>query len=213
MPDRLAALLGREVAVHARGGARLAEQANPATRLGAATAAALAAGGAGTCGAGVRRGRGQRGRGVLGGRRRGRRGRRSPRRRRRAPERGRQRAGSQRAGGDAWSLTACSRLRCTASAPRCALFHSPKARGPAPPPTEGPTPCTEALNPHGALVVHPGPLTQPRACRPAKPISPVAPPYRPAPRGAPRLHNTPESRSRLRRRARARRGGQRRSTQ
>jgi len=45
MPDRLAALLGREVAVHARGGARLAEQANPATRLGAATAAALAAGG------------------------------------------------------------------------------------------------------------------------------------------------------------------------
>lgn len=45
MPDRLAELLGREVAVHARGGARLAEQANPATRLGAATAAALAAGG------------------------------------------------------------------------------------------------------------------------------------------------------------------------
>ncbi|WP_251158611.1 SGNH/GDSL hydrolase family protein [Caniella muris] len=45
MPDRLAELLGREVAVHARGGARLAEQANPATRLGGATAAALAAGG------------------------------------------------------------------------------------------------------------------------------------------------------------------------
>ena len=45
MPDRLAALLGREVAVHARGGARLAEQANPATRLGSATAAALGAGG------------------------------------------------------------------------------------------------------------------------------------------------------------------------
>ncbi|MEY8437398.1 SGNH/GDSL hydrolase family protein [Atopobiaceae bacterium 24-176] len=45
MPTRLAGLLGREVAVHARGGARLAEQTNPATRLGAATAAALAAGG------------------------------------------------------------------------------------------------------------------------------------------------------------------------
>lgn len=45
MPGRLAGLLGREVAVHARGGARLAEQANPATRLGSATAAALAAGG------------------------------------------------------------------------------------------------------------------------------------------------------------------------
>lgn len=45
MPDRLAGLLGREVAVHARGGARLAEQANPATRLGSATAAALGAGG------------------------------------------------------------------------------------------------------------------------------------------------------------------------
>lgn len=45
MPDLLAGLLGREVAVHARGGARLAEQTNPATRLGAATARALAAGG------------------------------------------------------------------------------------------------------------------------------------------------------------------------
>lgn len=45
LPERLGELLGREVAVHARGGARLAEQTNPATRLGAATAEALASSG------------------------------------------------------------------------------------------------------------------------------------------------------------------------
>ncbi|MBQ3282311.1 MAG: hypothetical protein IJH42_00475 [Atopobiaceae bacterium] len=45
LPDRLGELLGAEVTVHARGGARLAEQLNPATRLGALTGAALDAGG------------------------------------------------------------------------------------------------------------------------------------------------------------------------
>ena len=43
MPQTLAQLAGAEVRAHTRGGARLAEQLNPATRLGAATQAALAA--------------------------------------------------------------------------------------------------------------------------------------------------------------------------
>ena len=38
----LAALTGGEVVCHARGGARLSEQLNPNTRLGARTQAALA---------------------------------------------------------------------------------------------------------------------------------------------------------------------------
>ncbi len=42
LPDQLAELLDAEVVVHARGGARLAEQLNPKTRLGARTQEALA---------------------------------------------------------------------------------------------------------------------------------------------------------------------------
>lgn len=42
MPHMLAALTGAEVVHHTRGGARLSEQLNPATRLGAQTQAALA---------------------------------------------------------------------------------------------------------------------------------------------------------------------------
>ena len=42
MPQMLAALTGAEVVHHTRGGARLSEQLNPATRLGAQTQAALA---------------------------------------------------------------------------------------------------------------------------------------------------------------------------
>ena len=42
LPQTLARLTGAEVRAHTRGGARLAEQLNPATRLGAATQAALA---------------------------------------------------------------------------------------------------------------------------------------------------------------------------
>ena len=45
MPDLLAGLLGAEVAVHARGGARLSEHLNPKTRLGSMTQEALRAGG------------------------------------------------------------------------------------------------------------------------------------------------------------------------
>ena len=45
LPARVARLASAEVTVHARGGARLAEQLNPRTRLGALTAEALAAGG------------------------------------------------------------------------------------------------------------------------------------------------------------------------
>ena len=41
MPRMLAVLTGAEVTVHARGGARLAEQLNPRTRLGARTQAVL----------------------------------------------------------------------------------------------------------------------------------------------------------------------------
>lgn len=44
MPQTLSELTGAQVVVHARGGASLAEQLNPNTRLGAATQAALAAG-------------------------------------------------------------------------------------------------------------------------------------------------------------------------
>ena len=43
MPQTLAALTGAAVVSHTRGGARLAEHLNPATRLGARTQAALAA--------------------------------------------------------------------------------------------------------------------------------------------------------------------------
>ena len=43
MPQALAQLAGAEARAHTRGGARLAEHLNPATRLGAATQAALAA--------------------------------------------------------------------------------------------------------------------------------------------------------------------------
>ena len=42
MPQMLAALTGGEVVCHARGGARLSEQLNPDTRLGARTQVALA---------------------------------------------------------------------------------------------------------------------------------------------------------------------------
>ena len=42
MPQMLSALTGGEVVCHARGGARLSEQLNPNTRLGARTQAALA---------------------------------------------------------------------------------------------------------------------------------------------------------------------------
>lgn len=45
LPGRLAGLLGAQVAHHTRGGARLAEQLNPRTRLGARTLEALQAGG------------------------------------------------------------------------------------------------------------------------------------------------------------------------
>ena len=41
LPQRLARLTGAEVAAHTRGGARLAEQLNPQTELGARTLAAL----------------------------------------------------------------------------------------------------------------------------------------------------------------------------
>ena len=41
LPQRLAQLTGAEVAAHTRGGARLAEQLNPKTKLGAKTKAAL----------------------------------------------------------------------------------------------------------------------------------------------------------------------------
>ena len=41
LPQRLAQLTGAEVMVHTRGGARLAEQLNPRTKLGAKTKAAL----------------------------------------------------------------------------------------------------------------------------------------------------------------------------
>ena len=41
LPQRLAQLTGAEVAAHTRGGARLAEQLNPKTKLGARTKAAL----------------------------------------------------------------------------------------------------------------------------------------------------------------------------
>ena len=41
MPQRLAELLSAKVVVHARGGARLAEQLNPETRMGARTGQAL----------------------------------------------------------------------------------------------------------------------------------------------------------------------------
>ncbi len=44
MPHMLAVLTGAEVVHHTRGGARLSEQLNPATRLGARTQAALAQG-------------------------------------------------------------------------------------------------------------------------------------------------------------------------
>lgn len=42
LPEHLAELLDADVVVHARGGARLAEQLNPKTKLGARTAEALA---------------------------------------------------------------------------------------------------------------------------------------------------------------------------
>lgn len=45
MPDALSELLGADIAVHARGGARLSEHLNPETKLGAMTQAALAEGG------------------------------------------------------------------------------------------------------------------------------------------------------------------------
>ena len=45
LPDLLAARLDAQVVVHARGGARLAEHLNPATKLGARTRDALQAGG------------------------------------------------------------------------------------------------------------------------------------------------------------------------
>ena len=45
LPDLLAAAIDGEVAVHARGGARLSEHLNPKTRLGAMTQAAFASGG------------------------------------------------------------------------------------------------------------------------------------------------------------------------
>ena len=45
LSKKLAELLDAEVVVHARGGARLAEQLNPATRMGGQTRAALDAGG------------------------------------------------------------------------------------------------------------------------------------------------------------------------
>ena len=45
LPDALARRLDAQVVVHARGGARLAEHLNPATKLGAKTAAAFEAGG------------------------------------------------------------------------------------------------------------------------------------------------------------------------
>ena len=45
LPGRLGELLDAEVTVHARGGARLAEQLNPATHMGALTSAAFDAGG------------------------------------------------------------------------------------------------------------------------------------------------------------------------
>ena len=45
LPGRLAGMLGAQVAHHTRGGARLAEQLNPRTRLGARTLEALQAGG------------------------------------------------------------------------------------------------------------------------------------------------------------------------
>ena len=41
LPQRLAQLTGAEVMAHTRGGARLAEQLNPQTKLGARTLAAL----------------------------------------------------------------------------------------------------------------------------------------------------------------------------
>lgn len=41
MPDMLARLTGAEVVQHTRGGARLAEQLNPSTKMGARTQAAL----------------------------------------------------------------------------------------------------------------------------------------------------------------------------
>ena len=41
LPQRLAQLTGAEVMAHTRGGARLAEQLNPKTKLGAKTKAAL----------------------------------------------------------------------------------------------------------------------------------------------------------------------------
>ena len=41
MPDMLAKLTGAEVIVHTRGGARLAEQLNPDTKMGASTREAL----------------------------------------------------------------------------------------------------------------------------------------------------------------------------
>ena len=42
LPEHLAELLSAEVVVHARGGARLAEQLNPKTKLGTRTTEALA---------------------------------------------------------------------------------------------------------------------------------------------------------------------------
>lgn len=45
LPDRVGELANAEVEVHARGGARLAEQLNPRTRMGALTTASLEAGG------------------------------------------------------------------------------------------------------------------------------------------------------------------------
>ena len=45
LPDMLADTLGGDVAVHARGGARLSEHLNPQTRLGGMTQAALGSGG------------------------------------------------------------------------------------------------------------------------------------------------------------------------
>ena len=45
LPELLGERLGAEVVVHARGGARLAEHLNPATRLGALTQEALSHGG------------------------------------------------------------------------------------------------------------------------------------------------------------------------
>ena len=45
MPQRLARLLGADVTVHARGGARLSEQLNPNTKMGARTDRAVREGG------------------------------------------------------------------------------------------------------------------------------------------------------------------------